>query len=114
MTAVLSVDSLRLLHRYDTARKALAMWTEEKEKVRAELIATLGDEPDGTYDGSLVVSISRSRPKRFDLAGFAQDHPELHRQYLAEPQFDETRIWVPKRLPFLPYSYKKFYDEAQP
>jgi len=114
MSASLTVDGLRLLHRYDTARKALAMWTEEKERVRVELIAALGDNTEGNFDGKRVVSISRSRPRRFNKADFALDHPQLHDRYLVEPDEDEIRVWVPDKLPLVPGPYSRFYDEAVP
>lgn len=112
MTAHLTVDGLRLVHRYDTARRALAMWTEEKDKARAELIAALGDNTEGLFDGKRVVSLSHSRPRRFNKGDFASDHPDLYERYLAEADEDEVRLNVIEKLPLIPYSYSRINDEA--
>lgn len=112
MSAILTIDGLRLLHRYDTARKALAMWAEEKEKVRAELIAALGENTEGFFDGKRVVGITRSRPLRFSSKDFASDHPDLYARYVVAPDEDEVRLNVTEKLPMIPGAYSRFYDES--
>lgn len=113
MTAILTVDGLRLLHRYDTARKALAMWTEEKDKVRAELLEALGENTEGFFDGKRVVSITHTRPRRFNRADFALDHPQIYDRYLTEAEEEEVRLNVLDNLPLIPGSASRRFDKAE-
>lgn len=101
MSLAFNADTLRLLVRYETARKALAMWDEEKTKARAELLAAMGDESEATYLGKPVLTVSRTRPRRFDQAAFIADHPNLAEQYRAEGN-EEIRLILAKNLPVVP------------
>ena len=102
METALNSVGLRVVMRYETARRAKAMWSEEMDLARAEIVEMLADADEAYFEGHKVVGLSRVRPKRFNSAAFKDDHPGLYHAYLVEPAEDEVRVWVAKKLPNLP------------
>lgn len=80
----LDVDGYRLVRRLVTAKRALALWTEEERKVRQELLNLAGDARSLRYGPTVVATISASQPRRFDSKAFAEDHPDLYETYLVQ------------------------------
>lgn len=103
---IFNVDGFRMVVRYETARKARAMWDDEVAAAREELLTFLGDGIEhGIYEGQNVVTVSRTRPKRFDQSAFAADHPAIYEHYRKEAEVDEIRLILPRHLPKLPHWY---------
>lgn len=96
---ILDEDGYTLVLRYAGIRAQIADLAEEKEKIRAELAGILFDVDHGFFNGEQVVTVTRSRPKRFDLKAFRDDHPALHERYLREAIAEEVRLTVAKTLP---------------
>ena len=109
--ATLNADGLRMVVRYETARKALAMWGDEKDLARDELLAFLDGIDHASYEGRTIVTVSRTRPRRFDQSAFAADHPGLYERYRREAETDEVRLILAKVIPNLPSWYQ---DRSQP
>lgn len=105
ITVDLDSTSYELLLRYETARRALALWTEEKIKAKDQLVGIMGDAGIGHYAGRKVVTVVRSRPRRFDSEAFKADHPALYDGYLKAPDADEIRLSPAKNLPELPDNF---------
>ena len=101
MTVEIDRDKFKL---YEEAVAAIKAWTEEANRLKAELIEILGDAYAGTVDGKKVVghrpkdqyAIQRLRTdypdltkhfmrwkteEVFDLDKFSQQHPEILEQY---------------------------------
>jgi hypothetical protein len=106
MSAVaLNADGLRMILRYETARKAMAMWEAEKAASRDELIEFLAEADHASYMGRELVTVSRTRPRRFDQSAFAADHPALFERYRRESDTDEIRLILARNIPNLPHWY---------
>jgi len=101
-SAELDAVGYELLLRYETARRAIAMWDEERTIAGDELKKILELIDDGMYQGRKVVSVTRTRPRRFDVTAFKEDHPSIYEEYRKEPDEDEVRLNPAKNLPWLP------------
>lgn len=95
----LDAGSFDLIKQHRDAVRAIHMWTELKDQVREQLIKIMGDASFAHYAGQRVLTITRTRPKRFDTKAFAADNPGLYEQYLREPDEDEIRVSVSRDLP---------------
>jgi hypothetical protein len=93
----LNVDAYQFVLAYDTARTAIAGWEDTKAKAKHAIAETLGVANRGMFSGKHVVTLSTSRPRRFNRAAFAEDHPDLYERYLEPASEPETRLWVPRR-----------------
>jgi len=101
----LNADGLRMILRYETARKAQAMWQAEKDAARDELLAFLGDAAHASYEGREIVTVVRTRPRRFDQTSFAEDNPSLYERYRRVADHDELRLILARNIPNLPHWY---------
>lgn len=93
----LDVDGYQNVLAYDTARAAIIGWEDTKLKAKSAIEIILGEANKGMFAGKHVVTISRSRPRRFNRALFASDHPDLYERYLEPAEEPEIRLWVPRR-----------------
>src|SRR5262245_57400253 len=90
----LDVTGYGLLRQYQSAGQTIEMWKKFRDEVKAQILAVLGAHPYGHFGGRRVLSVGRTRPRRFDVKAFAADHPGLHAQYLREADEDEVRLYL--------------------
>lgn len=94
----LELDSagMELVRQYDTATRTIKMWTDYRSDTREALIKLLGSAPGARFANRTVVTVTRTRPRRFNVAAFAADHPQLFERYRETPATDEIRLSVGK------------------
>jgi hypothetical protein len=97
---VLDATGWDLLCRYAAATSAMAMWSDERREAKEALVKILGPADHGHHGGRRVVSVIRTRPKRFNQSAFSEDHPGLLDQYREEPAEDEVRLTLVKDATF--------------
>ena len=77
MTVEINRDTYKL---YQEALAAVKAWTEELNRLKATLVAELGDAFAGTVDGQKVVA---HRPKdQYALTRLRQDYPDLTEHFM--------------------------------
>ncbi len=87
-----------LVRRYASATREIKRWTEYRAELREYLLKLVGDAGTARHMGLPVLTVIRTRPRRFNFTAFASDHPDLAEQYREAPAEDEIRIQV-GRLP---------------
>ncbi|MEV4458486.1 hypothetical protein [Microbispora sp. NPDC049633] len=57
--------------------------TEQRDRIREQLEARIGDAPGATVDGEPAISFTWSKPAMaIDSKALAKDHPQIYAQYL--------------------------------
>jgi len=97
---VLDATGWELLCRYAVAAASINMWVDEKREAKEALLKILGSANHGHHGGRRVISVVRTRPKRFNQSAFAEMHPGLWDQFREEPAEDEVRLALAKDTKF--------------
>lgn len=83
-----------LARQYATAGATIKMWTDFRMGVRERLVGLIGGADAGLYQGEQVLTVIRTRPRRFNVHAFSADHPDLFEQYREQAEEDEIRLSV--------------------
>lgn len=94
--AELDGTGFELVRQYHSATQTIKMWTDYRKEVREQLIKLLDQADYARFRGNTVVTVVRTRPRRFNTSAFAADHPDLFEQYREEAAEDEIRLSVGK------------------
>jgi hypothetical protein len=94
----LDLEILQQVRAYRDLGRTIKYYTEQRAKVREYLVKVLDGIDTGTFNGYQVVTVVRTRPKRFDSTAFADAHPGLYEQFRTEAD-EETRLIVGHDLP---------------
>ena len=94
----LDAEAISLVYRLRSVSKTIAYWAEIKRDLRDQILKALGDAPYGDYEGQRVVTVIRSRPRRFNVGHFTLDHPALAEAY-REDGDEEIRLTLAKTFP---------------
>lgn len=97
MTA-LDAEGFELVRRLRSVSKTIAYWSGIKREIRDELLKVIGPEDGADWSGQRVVTVVRSRPRRFNLSLFSLDHPALAETY-REDGDEEVRLTLAKTFP---------------
>jgi hypothetical protein len=97
--AYLTADTFELVRQYRNAKRSADMWGKFAVEVRDQVAAILGTARYGHYAGKRVVTVSRTRPRRFQTLVFKAEHPALYEQFCVAPDADEVRLILPDALP---------------
>ena len=90
----LTADEQGLLYDLVIARQMLAQAKENEEKAKSQLAASLDEHTHGLIDDIHVVTVTRSRPERFDINSFRNDHELLARAYMRPVEAEVVRVLV--------------------
>ena len=93
------VTGFELVRQYSTASQTIRMWTDFREEVRERLLKLIGDADKGTFCGDTIVTVTRTRPRRFNRTAFTSDHPDLAERYVEAAEKDEIRLSIGKLPP---------------
>jgi hypothetical protein len=88
-----------LAREYVQAADAIRSWGEIKNKCRDQLAASLGEDV-GTVGGVVAITVSRTRPHRFNLSRFSRDHEALTAQYTEAATTPTVKIIPHKGVPW--------------
>jgi hypothetical protein len=99
---VLGATGWYWLRRYVQCKIAADHWEKDRIEARDKLAEIMGDYEFGHHGGRRVMSVIRVKPKKFNQAAFAEDHPGLWDQY-REDQPEQVRIAPVKGVEF-PYA----------
>lgn len=92
----LDEGELELVRQYSTATQTIRLWTDWRKEIRGPLLKVLAEADCAKFRGETVVTVVRTRPKRFNVAAFAADHPDLFEHYREEATEDEVRLSIGK------------------
>lgn len=95
----LDSTTFELIKQYRDAVKAITMWDRLRADVRDQLVKIMDGNAYGHYYGRRILTVTRSRPRRFDQSAFAADNPGLYEQYRVTPDHDEVRLILARDLP---------------
>jgi hypothetical protein len=85
-------EEIELLHVVVEMREQIKILEEVEKKHREQLIASMDGYTHGLINDTHVVTISRSRPERFNVSRFRQEHELLAQQYTTQAESDTVRV----------------------
>lgn len=88
----LTEHEMGLLAELVAVRDAIKVHEETEAKLKSQLASSLDTHTHGLIDDTHVVTISRSRPERFDLPSFRRDHDLLARAYMKPADNEMVRV----------------------
>lgn len=94
--AELDEADFELVCQYAAATQTIKTWTDYRKELREPLLKRLAEAEYAQFRGQTVVTVVRSRPRRFNFTAFSADHPDLAERYREDATEDEVRLILGK------------------
>lgn len=87
----LGAAGLDLVQRWQSAKEMLKHYEQEEASLKDAIANLLRDHDAGTIDGQKIITFKAQNTTRFDQKAFADDNPELAKQYQKKSSFRVLR-----------------------